>query len=134
MTKWLRMFAVLGAFVLIGAACQQQAEDGADGDQAGGAQATCDADEFGCVEIAEGDPITIGTLLVITGENASLGQDSQNGSVRRSTTSARTSGRARKAARSSAIRSSSTTRTTAAPLRAGRPAPPHLRPRSRSWP
>ena len=50
MTGRLRMFAVLGAFVLIGAACQQQAEDGADGDQAGGAQATCDADEFGCVE------------------------------------------------------------------------------------
>src|SRR5919106_1437493 len=52
MTKWLRTLAILGAFVLIGAACQQQAGDG-DGDQAGGAQATCDADEFGCVEIAE---------------------------------------------------------------------------------
>jgi branched-chain amino acid transport system substrate-binding protein len=80
MTKWLRTLAILGAFVLIGAACQQQAGDG-DGDQAGGAQATCDADEFGCVEIAEGQPISIGTLLVITGSDASLGQDSQNGTV-----------------------------------------------------
>jgi branched-chain amino acid transport system substrate-binding protein len=81
MTKWLRILAVLGAFVLIGAACQQQAGDGTDGGEAGGAQEACDQDEFGCVEIAEGEPMVIGTLLVITGENASLGQDSQNGAV-----------------------------------------------------
>ena len=82
MAKWLRILAVLGAFVLIGAACQQQADTGDDGETGTqGAQAQCDADEFGCVEIAEGEPISIGTLLVITGENASLGQDSQNGSV-----------------------------------------------------
>src|SRR5919106_5152597 len=72
-----RWFILISALTLLGAACAQQAGDG-DGD-AGGAQATCDADEFGCVEVAQGDPITVGTLLVITGPDASLGQDSQNG-------------------------------------------------------
>jgi branched-chain amino acid transport system substrate-binding protein len=41
--------------------------------------AVCEADEFGCVEIAEGDPITIGTALAITGDVATLGLDSQYG-------------------------------------------------------
>ncbi len=41
--------------------------------------ADCDADEFGCIELAEGDPIVIGTALVITGANESLGLDSQYG-------------------------------------------------------
>lgn len=41
--------------------------------------AACDADEFGCVEYADGDPITIGTALAITGDVATLGLDSQYG-------------------------------------------------------
>jgi branched-chain amino acid transport system substrate-binding protein len=73
---WLTMFAAL-SLVMAACAGDEPAKKGkqpADGDP-------CAADEFGCVEIAEGDPIQIGTLLVISGENASLGQDSQNGAV-----------------------------------------------------
>lgn len=39
---------------------------------------TCD-DAIGCVEIAAGDPIVIASALVISGENADLGLDSQRG-------------------------------------------------------
>jgi branched-chain amino acid transport system substrate-binding protein len=45
----------------------------------GGEPAECASDEFGCVAVAAGDPIKIGTLLVITGPNSSLGLDSQYG-------------------------------------------------------
>lgn len=41
--------------------------------------AACDADEFGCVEIPEGDPMVMGTIFVLTGANESLGTDSQYG-------------------------------------------------------
>ncbi len=44
----------------------------------GAAPADCDA-EFGCVTVAAGEPIELGTLMVITGENQSLGLDSQYG-------------------------------------------------------
>lgn len=77
--KLFALIAMLGVFALVGGAC---ADDGDGGDGGGGdILAQCEADEFGCVEVAEGDPITLGTLLVISGENAQLGQDSQNGAV-----------------------------------------------------
>jgi branched-chain amino acid transport system substrate-binding protein len=41
--------------------------------------AACDADEFGCVEVAAGDPITLGTALANTGDVATLGLDSEYG-------------------------------------------------------
>ncbi|MGZ8599165.1 MAG: branched-chain amino acid ABC transporter substrate-binding protein, partial [Actinomycetota bacterium] len=44
-----------------------------------GAAGDCEADEFGCVAVAAGDAIQVGTLLSISGDTASLGQDSQNG-------------------------------------------------------
>jgi branched-chain amino acid transport system substrate-binding protein len=78
-SKWLHILALLSAVILVGAACAEDEGDGGDGDGEAGAQETCDQDEFGCVEIAEGDPIVIGTLLVTSGENASLGLDSQHG-------------------------------------------------------
>ncbi|MBA3551593.1 MAG: branched-chain amino acid ABC transporter substrate-binding protein [Actinobacteria bacterium] len=81
-SKLLVGMSMLGILMLVGAACADD-DGGPSGDGAtdGGTSATaeCDADEFGCVEVAEGDPIVIGTLLVISGANASLGQDSQNG-------------------------------------------------------
>jgi branched-chain amino acid transport system substrate-binding protein len=84
-SKFLSILSLLFALLLVAAACAGDDDgdgngtDGGDGGES--AQEVCDADEFGCVEVAEGDPITIGTLLVISGENASLGQDSQNGVV-----------------------------------------------------
>jgi branched-chain amino acid transport system substrate-binding protein len=41
--------------------------------------AICAADPFGCVEVAPGAPIMLGTELVITTADANLGQDSQYG-------------------------------------------------------
>lgn len=74
MQKYLRLLAVLGAVALLAAACGDDAPVG-DGDAAG-----CPADEaVRCVEVAEGDPIKIGTLLAISGDTASLGLDSQAG-------------------------------------------------------
>lgn len=68
-SKGVRYFALLGILALIVAAC---------GDDVAAPDA-CDADSFGCVEIAPGDPIKIGSLLVITGPDAALGIDSQYG-------------------------------------------------------
>jgi branched-chain amino acid transport system substrate-binding protein len=80
-SKFLAILSLLLALLLVTAACAGDDDDGETGDGGEDASAVCDEDEFGCVEIAEGDPITIGTLLVISGENATLGQDSQNGVV-----------------------------------------------------
>jgi branched-chain amino acid transport system substrate-binding protein len=56
---------------------------GGDGGDAGGGGGDgaidCATVEFGCVEVGPDDPINIGTLLVISGADATLGQDSQNG-------------------------------------------------------
>jgi branched-chain amino acid transport system substrate-binding protein len=78
-SKWLHILALLAALMLVAAACAEDDGDGGDGDGGASAQETCDQDEFGCVEIAEGDPLVMGTLLVTSGENASLGLDSQHG-------------------------------------------------------
>lgn len=46
---------------------------------AGPAVEVCASDPFGCVEVATGDPILIGTALALTGPHAALGLDSQYG-------------------------------------------------------
>jgi branched-chain amino acid transport system substrate-binding protein len=96
MHKDLRWSAVLMVLLLALAACTgggtvaSEEEEPSEAAESGAAQesaaaggddptAACDADEFGCVEIAEGDPLEIGTALVITGENESLGLDVQYG-------------------------------------------------------
>jgi len=94
MQKYMRWSAVLVVLMLVLAACSsdggdaseepeseapesQAAESMAAESQAAGGD--CESDEFGCYEVAEGDPIVIGTALVITGANESLGLDSQYG-------------------------------------------------------
>ncbi|HSL24685.1 MAG TPA: branched-chain amino acid ABC transporter substrate-binding protein [Acidimicrobiia bacterium] len=70
-----RFLVAFAALALLAAACGgggSAAPDVCDSDSA-------DADPFGCVTVAAGDPIKLGTLLVITGENQSLGLDSQYG-------------------------------------------------------
>jgi branched-chain amino acid transport system substrate-binding protein len=92
MQKYMRWSAVLVVLMLVLAACsndtggsasEEPSESAAESEAAespgGGTAADCDADEFGCIEIAEGDPIIIGTALVISGANESLGLDSQWG-------------------------------------------------------
>lgn len=87
MQKYLRWTAILAVLMLVVAACQPAADGGATGEPEetqpadGGEdpQAICDADEFGCAEVAEGEPIVLGTALSITGDTAALGLDSQYG-------------------------------------------------------
>lgn len=85
MRNTLRWSAVLTALLLVLAACtggggESAAESVAESAAASlDPAAVCDADEFGCVEVAPGDPIVIGTALVITTADADLGKDSQLG-------------------------------------------------------
>ena len=81
--KYLAMLALLGALALVAAACSNDDNGGTTGG-GGGTSATggavdCASDEFGCVEIAAGDPIQLASLLSITGSTAYLGTDSNNG-------------------------------------------------------
>ncbi len=75
----LTVIATVGVLALVASACS---DDGGDtGGETGATGTTAPTDEFGTVEIAAGEPINIGTLLVISGADAALGQDSQNGAV-----------------------------------------------------
>ena len=64
-----RLLVLIGLMALIAAACGGTAA----------APDVCESDAFGCVAIADGEPISIGSLLVTTGPNSSLGLDSQYG-------------------------------------------------------
>ena len=83
MQKYMRWSAVLAVLLLVLAACQPdgggETTDEPEGSAPAGGAADCEADEFGCYEVAEGEPIVIGTALVITGANEALGTDSQYG-------------------------------------------------------
>src|SRR5687767_11524248 len=81
--RFYAVFALFAALTLVAAACGDD-----DGDGAGGTGATggatggavdCEADEFGCVEVAAGEPIHLASLLSISGETANLGIDSNYG-------------------------------------------------------
>jgi len=80
--KYLSMLALVGALMLVAAACGDDdggGETSATGGSATGAAVDCEADEFGCVEIAAGDPIQLASLLSISGDTAFLGTDSNHG-------------------------------------------------------
>ena len=67
------------AIALIAAACANNSTtSGASGGSAGGA-VDCSTVQFGCVTVAAGAPIQIGTLLSVSGDNADLGNDSLYG-------------------------------------------------------
>ena len=75
--RWLATFAGLVALTLVAAGCE---EDTATTPGAtDGGEIDCATVEFGCVEVAEGEPVNIGTLLAITGADSTLGLDSQHG-------------------------------------------------------
>jgi branched-chain amino acid transport system substrate-binding protein len=73
--RWFTTLVLLGVLSLVAAAC---AGDDEGGGGAGG-EVDCATVEFGCVEVADGDPITLGSLLSISGDTASLGTDSNHG-------------------------------------------------------
>jgi branched-chain amino acid transport system substrate-binding protein len=78
--KTFAVLAMLAALTLVAAACggDEGGETGPGATPTGGA-VDCEADEFGCVEIAAGDPIQLASLLSISGDTAFLGTDSNNG-------------------------------------------------------
>ena len=75
--KWLAVFASLVALALVGAACSD--DSSSPGDAGTGGEVDCATVEFGCVEVAADAPINVGTLLVLTTADSTLGLDSQHG-------------------------------------------------------
>jgi branched-chain amino acid transport system substrate-binding protein len=75
---WLAVVATVAVLALVACACSNDDDPGGSD---GSDSETAAVDEFGTIEIAAGEPINIGTLLVISGADAALGQDSQNGAV-----------------------------------------------------
>jgi branched-chain amino acid transport system substrate-binding protein len=82
--KYLSILALVGALMLVAGACGDDDGDetgGTGGTAATGATVDCEADEFGCVEIAAGTPIQLGSLNAISGDTAALGTDVNNGVI-----------------------------------------------------
>ena len=93
MQKYTRWSVILVVLMLVLAACSSdgggsseepsesagESEPAASEGPAEDPTAVCEADEFGCVELAEGDPLLVGTALSITGDTSALGIDSQYG-------------------------------------------------------
>jgi branched-chain amino acid transport system substrate-binding protein len=77
--RWLTVVATVAVLALVASACSNDDDGGGGGE--GTDTETAAVDEFGTVEVAAGEPINLGTLLVISGADAALGQDSQNGAV-----------------------------------------------------
>ena len=78
--RLLTMLAIVGSLALIASACSN---DSGGGDASDSASATgavdCNTDEFGCVTVASGEPIKLGSLLSISGDTKALGDDSNAG-------------------------------------------------------
>jgi branched-chain amino acid transport system substrate-binding protein len=86
MQKYMRWSGLLLVLMLVLAACQPgtgssagASEPGASSGTGEDPEAVCAADEHGCIELAEGDPLVMGTAMVITGPDETLGLDSQYG-------------------------------------------------------
>ena len=79
--RLLTMLAIVGSLAMVASACSNDDSGGGDGETGatGSDQVDCATVEFGCVEVASGEPITVGTLLSITGDTKNLGLDSQYG-------------------------------------------------------
>src|SRR5262245_32718396 len=77
--KLLALFALLGALSLVAAACGSDDNGGNTAATGGTGGAAGCSDQFGCVEVAAGDPIQLASLLSISGDTAALGTDSNHG-------------------------------------------------------
>ena len=72
---WFKALALMAVLTIVATAC---ASDDDDGDGASGGDVDCATVEFGCVEVGADEPITLGAAQVISGADASLGQDQVN--------------------------------------------------------
>ena len=76
--KLYSLFALVAALSLVAAACGGDDEEpgggetGTTGPTATGGAVDCEADEFGCVEVAAGAPIRLGSLLAISGDRRAV--------------------------------------------------------------
>src|SRR5687768_1909420 len=72
---WFKTFALVAVLSIVAAACA-----GDDGGTGGGGDGgvDCATVEFGCVEVGADEPINLGVAQVISGADASLGQDQVN--------------------------------------------------------
>jgi branched-chain amino acid transport system substrate-binding protein len=80
--RYVRLLALIAVLSLVAAGCANDDDPGAsDGDttDVASGEVDCATVEFGCVEVGADEPITIGTLLSVSGADATLGQDSLNG-------------------------------------------------------
>ena len=72
---WFKALALMAVLTIVATACASD-DDGGDG--ASGGDVDCATVEFGCVEVGADEPITLGAAQVISGADASLGQDQVN--------------------------------------------------------
>jgi branched-chain amino acid transport system substrate-binding protein len=72
--RWFTTLALVGVFSIVAAACAS--DDGTGGN---GGEVDCATVEFGCVEVGADEPINIGAAQVVSGADATLGQDQVNG-------------------------------------------------------
>jgi branched-chain amino acid transport system substrate-binding protein len=83
--RFFAMFAMFAALTIVAAACADDeggtGSTGGTGGTGGTGAVDCEADEFGCVEVAAGEPIHLASLLSISGDTAFLGTDSNNGLI-----------------------------------------------------
>jgi branched-chain amino acid transport system substrate-binding protein len=75
--RWFTTLALVAVLSIVASACADDGGAGGDGD--GGGEVDCATVEFGCVEVGADDPINIGVAQVISGADATLGQDQVNG-------------------------------------------------------
>jgi branched-chain amino acid transport system substrate-binding protein len=77
--KLLRLLAVLSVLTVVAGACASDDGGGGGGGGGGGdGGVDCATVEFGCVEVGPDDPINIGAAQVVSGADATLGQDQVN--------------------------------------------------------
>ena len=75
------LVAGLLALSLVGAGCADDEDSPSaegTGSETGSGEVNCETDPFGCVEVGADDPISIGVAQVISGADATLGQDQVN--------------------------------------------------------
>ena len=73
---WFKALALVAVLTIVATAC---ADDSGGGDGGTGAgEVDCATVEFGCVEVGADEPINLGAAQVISGADASLGQDQVN--------------------------------------------------------
>jgi branched-chain amino acid transport system substrate-binding protein len=70
---WFKAFALVAVLSIVASACAGDDEPGGNG-----GDVDCATVEFGCVEVGADEPINLGAAQVISGADASLGQDQVN--------------------------------------------------------